>query len=244
MYKVANDRLVAIADRNANLSLLVRAVAHEINNTSGLIPANVIGIRKLIGVANERIDRKLSLIQDAANQATEFANKVAGLAPNRMGDKGPLDINEVVRDAMEALDLSHLENAQAVKLKVFPCETPLVCEVYRTQFTQLIRNIIINAYQALQSTRRGVVTVTTSKGVGGWVGCAAVEIKDNGPGIKLEDQGRIFEPDFTTKVEGSGLGLWLVRTQLDFIGGKIRVESEFGRGASFIITVPLVGGAT
>lgn len=240
IYKLANDRL-AIAERNSALSLLVSAVAHEINNTSGLIPANVAGIRKQLGMPNENIKRMLALIEDAASQATEFANELAGFSANRTGDKRALDVNTVIRDAIEALkfDLPKHKNSDTIQLDVSLCDHALICDIYRTPFDQIVRNIVINAFQALESKPRGVVRVSSSKDTSEPEGAAVIQFEDNGPGIKPEHKLRIFEPDFTTKAKGNGLGLWLVRTQLQQVGGTIEVESEQGQGARFTVRIPL-----
>jgi signal transduction histidine kinase/CheY-like chemotaxis protein len=236
--KVANDRLDRIQDKNANLLLLVRAVAHEINNTSGLIPVNVESIRRLIKVPDKRIDRSLSRINAAASQATEFANKIGDFAPKRMGGIVSRDINEAVVDAIDTLDLSNIENAERVKRTVRLYKgDDLVCDIYSTFFIVVVRNILINAYQALRSTPNAAIKVSTSKGVGELEGSAVILVSDNGPGIKAADQPKIFDPTFSTK--GTGIGLWLARTGLDLIDGKIGVESEFGKGASFLVSVPL-----
>jgi GAF domain-containing protein/ActR/RegA family two-component response regulator len=232
------------AERHAalSLSLLVTAVAHEINNTSGLIPANVAGIKAQLGTSNKDINRMLALIEDAASQATEFANELAGFSANRTGEKRPLDVNEVIGSAIEALqsDLSKYKNSDTIRLEVSLCERPLVCEIYRTPFIQIVRNIVINAFQALENKSAGVVRVSTSEGTGELTGMAVIQIEDDGPGIKPENRRRIFDPDFTTKPKGNGMGLWLVRTQLELIGGRVEVESESGVGAKFIVAIRIV----
>lgn len=225
-----------IQKRNAALSSLVSAVAHEINNTSGLIPANVRGIRNRLNSSDEKIYRHLDLIERVATQATDFANEIAGFGARRRGDASTLDIDEVIETALEDLpdydeDNFHIE-------KSFSRE-PLFCKIWRYPFIQIVRNIVINAIQATQNTPGGLLHITTFKGGGIHTGSAILTFKDNGLGISTEHLSEVFNPDFTTKPTGNGLGLWLVKTQLEQIGGTIIAESEPGKGASFIITVPL-----
>ena len=234
IYKLTNDRL-AIAQRNAALSVLVSAVAHEINNTSGLIPANVGGIRDELGRPSEDIESMLTLIEDVANQATEFANEIAGFSVKQRGQNQALDVNEIIGSAITQLDLPK----DKCRLELLRSERPLVCKMYKTPFQQIVRNIVINALEALEGRENGVLRVSISEGVAAAVGFAVVEFEDNGPGIKAKHLGRIFEPDFTTKPKGNGIGLWLVRTQLEQVGGTIDVESKPGKGAKFIVRIPV-----
>ena len=232
IYKITNERL-AIAERNATLSVLVSAVAHETNNTSGLIPAAVGELREELGALSESVASMLDLIEDEATQATDFANDIAGFSVKHRAERQVLDVNEVVQSAVRALKVEGNGLHWALS------ERPLMCGIYRTPFTQIVRNIVINAIQALDGREGGWVRVTTSEGADKWSGFAVVELADNGPGVDAQPLEKIFEPDFTTKPKGNGIGLWLVRTQLEQIGGRIDVESEAGKGARFIVRIPL-----
>lgn len=240
IYKLASDRL-AIAESNAALSSLVTAVAHEINNTSGLIPANVAGIEAQLGTPSAPIKRMLALIDDVARQATEFANAIAGFSANRTGEKQALDVNSVIREAIEALkfDLPKYKNSETIDLELLLCNRELTCDIYKTPFIQIVRNIVINAYQALENKPSGIVRVSSSEDTDGPTRFAVLQFEDNGPGIRADHKARIFEPNFTTKPRGNGIGLWLVQRQLQLIGGTIEVESEPNRGAKFIVRIPL-----
>ncbi len=234
---------VGVAMENAqvykHLSLLVSSVAHEINNTSGVIPANVAGIKAQLGAPSERISRMLALIEDSARQATEFANELAGFSANRVGGKRPLNINEVIRNAVDGIDLTKHGVPESISLDISLSPRPIFCEIYERPFAQIVRNIVINAFQALEGKPGGAVRVSSSKSTGEAPGTAVLRFEDNGPGIKLEHRSRIFDGDFTTKPKGNGLGLWLVRRQLEVVGGTIEVESEPGEGACFIVKLPL-----
>ncbi len=236
VYKVANDRL-AVAERNAALSSLVMAVGHEINNTSGLIPANVAGIKNLIGNSDPDVNIMLSSIEDAATQATEFANEIAGFSATWRGTKEVLDILPVIR---QAIDSARSKNPTEIPVEITDDSKSLLCELYRTPFIQIIRNIIVNAFQALENTSSAIVRVSTceiKEGAGN--SFAVIEILDNGPGIRPQHLRRIFDADFTTKPKGNGIGLWLARTQLELFGGEIRAESSPGYGTKFIIRIPI-----
>jgi signal transduction histidine kinase/CheY-like chemotaxis protein len=233
-YELTSQRL-ALAERDAAMSELVRAVAHEINNTSGLIPVNIALIREEVGEVSAHVDEMLSRIDDVAKQATEFANEITGFSATRRGERRMMDLNDVIRSALGELE----RDPYTAQLTTSLAERPLVCHVFENPLKQIIRNIVLNALQALEKTEHGTVTVSTAEGEGPLAGWAVVEFKDNGPGIPPQHLERIFAADFTTKPAGNGIGLWLVRKQLDLIEGTIEVASEVGSGAQFTVKIPL-----
>lgn len=106
-----------------------------------------------------------------------------------------------------------------------------------TQLSQLVLNLILNAFQAMEKTggKLTISTYTKEK-------LAVLSIKDTGPGISGDVMKNIFEPFFTTKEtgKGTGLGLAIVQQIVSEHGGMIRVESEVGTGAEFIVEFPQV----
>ena len=92
--------------------------------------------------------------------------------------------------------------------------------------------------QAIPPDREGEVLVTVSKEGDD----ALIAFKDNGTGIDTDAVGRIFQPYFTTKSSGTGLGLAMTKKIIEFWGGTIRFETMPGRGTTFYITVPLANG--
>lgn len=101
------------------------------------------------------------------------------------------------------------------------------------QLTQAFINLVINALQA--ASKGGHVVVRTAAREAD----VTVEFIDDGNGIAPENQDRIFEPYFTTKADGSGLGLWITQQIVHAHGGTLRVESVSGRGATFLVTLPV-----
>jgi signal transduction histidine kinase/ActR/RegA family two-component response regulator len=232
IYEHTNRRL-AVAERNAALSTLVAAVAHEINNTSGVIPANVASIREELDPPSDSVERMLSVIEEVAKQATDFANEIAGFSASRRETVRVLDINEVIASAITEL---HLDGYKS-RLDLCFSDAPLLCEIYRTPFKQIVRNVVMNGVQALAGRADGFVRVTTD--LERWSEVAIITIEDNGPGIRPEHQSKIFDANFTTKATGNGLGLWLAKTQLEMMGGMIDVQSDMGKGARFILRIPI-----
>jgi two-component system NtrC family sensor kinase len=107
---------------------------------------------------------------------------------------------------------------------------------------QAIMNLMVNAFQAIES--RGLVKVETafaaSEGEG--KGSIVLKVSDDGPGIADADMAKIFEPSFTTKDDGSGFGLSITRQTVEAHGGRIRVRNRPEGGAEFTIWLPVRSG--
>jgi signal transduction histidine kinase len=93
-------------------------------------------------------------------------------------------------------------------------------------------NIILNAAQAMKSSGKLQVTLEHSDSSG------VVSFQDTGPGIEPTVMGKIFNPFFTTRSEGSGLGLALCQKYVEILGGKIEVTTRLGAGTTFVISLP------
>jgi signal transduction histidine kinase len=102
------------------------------------------------------------------------------------------------------------------------------------QLRQVFENIILNAIQAMPAGGRLLAESRTASA--GWV---AVSIGDTGVGISPEKKPRLFEPLFTTKAKGVGLGLALTKMLVEAHGGSIHVESEVGKGSTFTVRLPV-----
>ena len=226
----------AVEDHNRALSLLVSAVAHEINNTIGVVPVTVDAVRAELDAPNARVIEMLSRLQDVAEQTLDFANELGGFSARRMGEKQLFDLNEMITEAIR--ELGPTLDRYDGNLELGLSEEPIFCNIYRTPFKQVIRNIVLNAFQALDGTRPGLVRIATA--VSRQRGVAEVSVEDNGVGIRPEYLPKIFNPEFTTKRTGNGLGLWLAKTQLQVLHGSIDVSSEVGRGTRFVIRLPRV----
>jgi signal transduction histidine kinase len=106
----------------------------------------------------------------------------------------------------------------------------------RAHLMRVFNNLLSNAVYAVRESERadGLIQVKVNRSGQGWT----VEVSDNGIGIDSSRIERIFEPRFTTKSSGSGLGLSMARFMVNHFGGSISVESEFGQGTTFSVWLP------
>ena len=140
-------------------------------------------------------------------------------------------LNEVVEKTLELLQPELDNRSLTVKTKLARQLTATPIDA--TQMQQALVNLVKNAMHAM--TRGGTLTLQTGEGADGvWVSVA-----DTGGGIPQEQINRIFEPFYTTKKKGTGLGLMIVQRIVRAHGGRIELESQVGRGTTFRVWLPL-----
>jgi two-component system sensor histidine kinase HydH len=148
-------------------------------------------------------------------------------------DLAPVDVNgvlaEVARRVVAADATLRLDLAEGLP--------EVRADGYKVR--QVFENLLRNALDALPAAGRGPreIDVSTRPGQGAFAGGVAAEIRDTGRGIAPADLERIWEPFFTSKTHGSGLGLAVVRRIVEAHRGEVRVESEPGRGTAFTMSL-------
>jgi signal transduction histidine kinase len=143
----------------------------------------------------------------------------------------PASLNDVVQKTLELLE-PEIENRGLNVKRKLARRLPLT-PIDQTQIQQVLVNLIKNALQA--TTKGGTLTLQTGESSEGvWV-----SVSDTGGGIPQEQLNRIFEPFYTTKKKGTGLGLMIVQRIVRAHGGRVELESQVGRGTTFRIWLPL-----
>jgi signal transduction histidine kinase len=129
--------------------------------------------------------------------------------------------------------LDHQINGRLIALRRDYRAAPETVHGDESQLQQVLMNLLLNAVEAM--TSGGELTVATESGAGQ----LKIIIRDTGAGIAPENLGRVFDTFFTTKKHGTGLGLAISRRAVEEHHGMIEVQSEAGRGSTFIITLPV-----
>jgi two-component system, sporulation sensor kinase E len=183
------------------------------------------------GDIGRRLDQYLNVAKGEINRldyiVTQFLQAIRPTPPQLKA----ASLNEVVAKTLEVLQ-PELDNRGIEVKSRLARQLPLV-PLDATQIQQVLLNLIKNAMQAM--TKDGTLTLQTGEGTDGvWL-----TVADTGGGIPQEIVNRIFEPFYTTKKKGSGLGLMIVQRIVRAHGGRIELESQVGRGTSFRIWLPL-----
>jgi two-component system, sporulation sensor kinase E len=184
----------------------------------------------ILDLAN-KLDQYLSVAKGEINRldyiVTQFLQAIRPTPPQIK----PAPLNEVVTKTLELLQPELENRGLHVKTKLAR-ELPIV-PIDPTQIQQVLVNLIKNAMQAM--AKGGTLAMQTGEGSDGiWV-----SVGDTGGGIPHDQINRIFEPFYTTKKKGSGLGLMIVQRIVRAHGGRIDLESQVGRGTTFRVWLPL-----
>lgn len=222
---------LAISERENAWREMAKQVAHEIKNPLTPMRLTVQSFQRKFNAEDPKIEEKLSeyshtLIEQIDTMST-IASAFSNFAKMPAHKDEILNISEVVKVALEIFTGENITFTE-------PSEV-LNVNFDRTQLIRVITNLIKNSLQAISSERVTAIIVEISK----QEDFAILKVLDNGSGIKIEDQLRIFEPNFTTKSSGMGLGLAMVKSIIETYNGTIDFTSQINEGTQFNIKIPL-----
>jgi PAS domain S-box-containing protein len=220
-------------ERLAALGELAAIVAHEIRNPLGAV-FNAIGAIRHQAEASKgsRLATLLAILEEEAKRMNDIVGDLLDFARPVSAALRPEHIESIVIEALEAATHDaagpvKVERHVDAKLPAVPIDGRLL--------RQAILNVALNAVQAL-GARGGTLTLRMKNDRGG----VLIEITDTGPGIASEHQARVFEPFFTTRASGTGLGLTVVKRIVDVHHGETTLHTEPGKGTTFAIRLPVV----
>jgi len=210
---------------------MAKQVAHEIKNPLTPMRLSVQSFQRNFDINDSEIDTKLdefskTLIQQIDTMST-IASAFSNFAemPAQQGEK--INIIETTRLALKIFKEKHITfNSEHGNIQV---------SIDRTQMVRIVTNLIKNAVEACGSIEDPLIQVNIKKKNKKVV----IDISDNGIGISKEIKSKIFEPKFTTKTSGMGLGLGMVKNLVSSYGGSISFKSKINLGTSFIISFPI-----
>lgn len=227
--KKIQDELIQ-TEKLASLGRLSAAIAHEIRNPLSAVSVNLqFLLRKFSEGTQER--RYLDLALEGVKRIEKIVEATLNFArPSKPVFKEE-DINDVITSTLPLVEVSTLKKKIEILTKLEP-NLPKV-KIDFKQIQQVILNILTNAVDAIDKC--GTIKIKSYAETEGESLYVVVSISDTGCGIPKEDISKIFEPFFTRKSDGTGLGLSVCRQIMDSHGGKIEVESEVNRGTTFYL---------
>ncbi len=223
----------------ATLGEVSAGMAHEIRNPLAALGGAMQMLRKDLSLEDSNAHLMDIAIRETARLDSIITDFLLYARPPGLNLKES-DLNALLKDTMDLMQHEARSRAN-VTLTLRLGSGPMRAQVDENQMKQVFWNFASNAFEAMP--QGGKLTISTKRrrvGSGGRTGdVIEIAFQDTGEGIKKEALGKIFLPFFTTKKEGSGLGLAAVHRIVDLHGGWIRVESEEGAGSLFVVCLPV-----
>ncbi|MBI5967099.1 MAG: ammonium transporter [Deltaproteobacteria bacterium] len=230
------------SEKLAALGKLSAGIAHEIRNPLTSIKILIHSLVDEMATEASR-EKDLAIIETEIERVNKIIKQFLDFARPRPPSLEPRDVRRVLEETL-ALIVYEME-AQGVSLeRYYEPEIPAV-PMDPEQMKQVFLNLLLNAIQAMDHGGKLKVSAALKRyGYGTWSGLfVEVSVQDSGKGIPENIRGKIFEPFFSTKEEGIGLGLPIAQRIVEEHGGEIRMESSLGKGATFYVTIPVNQGA-
>lgn len=231
------------AQRLESIGFLAGGIAHDFNNALAVI-SNNLHIAKLLSKGDQKLQAKLEAASSSAMKATNLTQQLLTFSKGGAPVMKVLNVDRVIT---ESLRLSMTGSSIKYRIENIPPDlSPVMAD--EGQLNQVLSNLIINAIQASSpGSTINVKVMDHDVEEGSSIPLAPgqyvlISIRDQGVGISRENISRIFDPYFTTKETGTGLGLATAYSIINQHGGHLEAKSTLGEGATFNIYLPVTDG--
>ncbi len=236
------ERLHELAHLNmaAALGELAASVAHELNQPLTAVLSNSQALRRMVdaSAAGSEAHEVLDDIIEQTRRASDVTRRMRTLLKKEPFAWTPVDVNAIVEDVTRII--SHEATARGVTVATDLMPSLPAARGDRVQLRQVLLNLVLNAIQATSGVAgRGRVVVATEACAEG----LRLTVTDSGHGIAVGAEGRLFEPFFTTRPDGLGMGLSISRSIVELHGGRIQARNLPAGGAEFALLLPAEGVA-
>jgi PAS domain S-box-containing protein len=226
----AQEQLVR-QEKLATLGQLAGGVGHGLRNPLGVIANAVYYLKMIQPEASDKVKQYHAILEEQTRAAEKIITDLLDYSRDLYVDRESLVASELAASVLQ-------RNPASPGVKVeqdFEASLPrLYADSY--QMTQVLSHLIVNAYQAMP--KGGELTIRGRRSSLEEQPAVAISVSDTGKGIPPENMDKIFEPLFTTKPRGIGLGLAVCKKLVEANGGRIEVQSEPGQGSVFIVYLP------
>ncbi|MCH7618505.1 MAG: response regulator [Candidatus Marinimicrobia bacterium] len=217
------------SDKLATMGLMAGTIAHDIANPLTVVLARA-RLLLMKGTLGDAESENLNIIIKNSQKIERLIFSITRFARKSSNEYTDIDLMEVLRESL--LMLSKSLNVQSITLEeIYEIEEPIVWGE-PNELEQVFTNLIQNALQAMETGGKLTIRVNLKDNF------IRITFEDTGPGIPVEKLSDIFEAFYTTKKEGTGLGLNICKRIIQEHSGKISVESKIGEGTKFVIDLP------
>jgi len=224
--KEAQDALIK-REKLSTLGQIAGGIAHELRNPLGVISNAVYFLQMTMAEGDETVKEYLGIIQKEVQDAERIVRSLLDFMRVRPPEKEWVTVEGLINEVLSAYTIP--EN---IKLKLdFRGENKVFVDM--NQIERCFSNLFHNAIQAMTPKGGELIIRTISQ-----KDQVITQFIDTGPGLSKSDLEKVFEPLFTTKAKGIGLGLTVTKSLVEANGGKIMAESEEGKGSVFTVTLP------
>lgn len=225
-YINTKERL-ALVERLASIGRMAGIIAHEFRNQLAVIRNAVYFLKMKVQDKDERIQRHLGILDEQVVETERIIENILAFSRNKQPDLQTLSLKELLEASIKMVLIP-----EEIEVSM-PAEGLPLIEADPVQMSTVFTNIIVNAVQSMNGHGKLLIEVTkTDKYV-------IITFSDSGEGIKDEDKKRLFEPFFSTKARGTGLGLATAKIILKGHRGEITIESKYGQGAAVTVMLPV-----
>ncbi len=225
--------------RLSTMGELAGSLAHELNQPLTAILSNAQAAQRFLAVQPADVEEVREVLKDIVrdnHRASEVIRGLRDLVKKGDLDVAALDLAAIVDDVVLLVRSDAILHNVSISLDI-DSGMPKV-QGDKVQLQQVMLNLLLNAFQAMKdcSAKDREVTVRTAFDGAGMV---IVTVRDTGTGLRADEVGKIFQPFYTTKTEGLGMGLAISRSIIEAHGGRLWAVNNLERGATFHFTLPI-----
>lgn len=218
------------SERLAGMGKMASVIGHEFRNQLSVMGTSIYFLKMKLQEANEKVKRHLLILEQTVMDTNRVIENILTFSKTKQMERKSLNLEnlllasiENIRNTNESEIVTHFDKA-----------LPKI-HGDRIQLTRLFVNIISNAFQAMEGKGKLIIEA------GRFNDSVNILFKDTGVGIKDEDKKRLFEPFFSTRSDGVGLGLHISKNIVEAHGGSINIEGEIGKGTIVTVRLPIGG---
>ena len=226
--------LLAKSERETAWREMAKQVAHEIKNPLTPMKLSIQHLQKTWKNKEDDMDKKIERISqtliEQIDTLSTIASEFSNFAKMPSSNNEKVELKKIVENSIEIF-----KDSTIIDFSFNASVSDAYVYADKEQLLRVFNNLLKNAIQAIPADRNGKIEISLAKKDNNWL----VKIKDNGTGISEETMRKIFTPNFTTKTAGMGLGLAMVKSIVETIGGKIWFETMRDSGATFFVSLPV-----